>query len=226
MLPTGRCEMISNPLLQGRRVETSCPTGWYQLGLPEAPYAGHTELAVAASGLVRLWAPPSGKRSACARLWHPWGAVAGLYTDRGDHKRMIGHAGRRGKVMGDFAGVEFLRRRIPWSRDPIKIQRGSAYAALGIQYHPFSVLSHVLISAGGPAQLLAAAESACSVQALQRYSGVPVLCLPRLPDGSAVDLAALDRIHWPKGITILSATAALADQIADQIFVAVDLWSV
>lgn len=216
--------MTPNPLL-GQPHRRDCPTGWDRLPPVPDGWRGYSAMTLAASGVVRLWGAHFGRPAVCSRLYHPdSGAIAGLYTENGEAVKLQGHAGRGSKVLADEPGQQFLCRWLPRSSEPILNPADSWYASLGIKYMPFSRLTHVLVVAGGPADLLDGVVAVCGIPVLRKCGGVPVLCMPRKPRVSDIDLAGLEKIRWPKGVTVLARGAELADQIAEQIFIDVEEW--
>ncbi|MBT8428291.1 MAG: hypothetical protein KJN79_00115 [Gammaproteobacteria bacterium] len=209
--------MIENPLLDRPELEPACPTGWRDMAFPPGPYHGHSELAIRSSGVLRLFEVSGREPCVCARLWHPSGMIAGLYTEQGECVRMVGHAGRCNKVMGDAFAIGVLQRKIPWAKEAIRIPETHPLWALGLGYFPFSYLSHILVTMGSPADLLSAMVEASGIASLRRYGGCPVFCLPSLVDGGP-DLGALSRIQWPNGVTVLATGADLADKVAEECF--------
>jgi len=171
--------------------------------------------------VLRVWAPDlNTDPRVCARLYHPKGGdVAGLYTDRSEF-RMVGKAGKNGKLMADAAGVELLKAKLPWSSGPVALGPDTLLGAMGMEHYPFSVLTHVLVSAYMPSDLLAAMVKAYSFPAMQKYGGLPVLGLPCHPgkDNGRIDVAGLELVRWPEGVKILATSEDLADWIADVIF--------
>lgn len=214
--------MIDNPLLNGLVGEAAnpeCPTGWHDMRLPRPGYQGHTELTLRAANVLRVWAPDlNTDPRVCARLYHPKGGdVAGLYTDRSEFK-MVGKAGRNGKLMADAAGAELLKGKLPWANGPVELAPDTLLAAMGMKHYPFSVLSHVLVTAYMPSDLLAAMVKAYAFPTMLKYGGLPVLGLPLCGAPPHADTSGLELVRWPEGVKILATSETLADWIADFVF--------
>lgn len=216
----------TNPLLETQITQPECPTGWHEMKLPRSGYQGHDEITLRAANVLRVWAPDlETDPRVCAKLYHPSGNVAGLYTDRGEFK-MVGKAGRNAKLMADAAGVELLKGKLPWSRGPVELGPDTLLGAMGIKHYPFSVLSHVVVTSYMPSDLLAAMVKAYSLPAMQKYGGLPVLGLPHLGEPPHDDTSGLELVRWPEGVKLLAITEELADWIADFIFeVEIDVFS-
>jgi hypothetical protein len=211
--------MTPNPLLEGNTsgpVQT-CPTGWHDMRLPRAGIYGHDEITLRASGVLRVYEPDlNTSPRVVARLYHPKGGdVAGMFTDRGEYM-MLGKAGKRSKLMADAAGVELLKGKLPWAAGPVKLAPGTLLGAMGMEFYPFSTLSHVVVTGPMPSDLLDAMVKAYRMDNMMKYGGLPVLGCPEGAD--AIDLGGLELVRWPEGITVLATGEKLADQISDQIF--------
>jgi hypothetical protein len=189
--------------------------------LPKPGYQGHTDVTLRAAGVLRVYNPDlNTSPRVCARLYHPKGGdVAGLYTDRSEF-RMVGKAGRNGKLMADAAGVELLKGKLPWANGPVELAPDTLFRALGMTYYPFSVLTHVLVCAYMPSDLLAAMVKAYRLDVMQKYGGLPVLGLPMHPgpDNGSIDATGLELVRWPEGVKLLTTTEELADLVSEQIF--------
>lgn len=217
--------MINNPLLNAEVANPVCPTGWHELQLPRSGYKGHDELTLRAANVLRVWTAPETDPRVVARLYTPDGEVAGLYTDRMERK-MLPEVDQFGKLMADAPGVELLKGRLPWAKEPVELAKDTLLGAMGLKHYPFSALSHVLVTAYMPSDLMEAMVRAYRLDAMLKYGGLPVLAVTdRPPDG--VDLCALEQVRWPPGITLLATSERLADQVADVLFeVEVDVFQV
>lgn len=214
--------MINNPLLNGAASgpTPTCPTGWYEMKLPHDGYKGHSAITLQAADILRIYNPDlDTDPRVVTRLYHPHGDVAGLFTDRCEF-RMLGKVGKCGKLMADYAGVAFLKGKIPWGKDPIALPGGTLLGAMGMKYYPFSRLTNVMVTGLGPFDMLTAMIRAYRADAMLKYGGLPVL---GCPDG---DVSALDAVRWPEGITVLATSEKLADQVANLLFeVEVEVWN-
>jgi hypothetical protein len=187
--------------------------------LPKPGYQGFTEVSLQAADVLRVMERTKSRdERIVARLYSPQGAVVGLYTDRQEFKMLRG-TDKRGVLMADAPGVEFLKGKIPWGKVPIPLPRESMLGAMGVEHYPFSELSHVVVTDYMPSDLLSAMVKAYGINAMVKYGGLPVLGCP------ASDVSGLDRVKWPEGVTILAMTEALADRIAEVLFeVDVEVW--
>ncbi len=215
--------MNANPLLNmiPTATQPECATGWHDMRLPKSGYQGHNEITLRAANVVRVWAPDlNTDPRVCARLYHPKGGdVAGLYTDRSEYK-MVGKAGKRGKLMADSPGVEFLKGKVPWGSGPITLGPETLLGAMGLDHYPFSVLTHVVVTGYMPSDMLTAMVKAYTIGAMLKYSGLPVLGVPLIPgpDNGKLDVSGLEAVRWPEGVTLLATSAELADAISDVLF--------
>jgi hypothetical protein len=129
--------------------------------------------------------------------------------------------------MADAPGVEFLKGMLPWGNGPAVLGKDTLLGAMGIKHYPFSVLTHVLVTAYMPSDLLNGMVRAYRLDAMMKYGGLPVLGLPLIGEPSHEDTSGLEQVKWPEGVKILATSEKLADWIADFVFeVEVDVFQV
>lgn len=213
-------EAIKNPLMNLYPPQpslTPCPTGWDSLPLWQGGYRDHSALSVQAAEVIRAVQRPDGPH-AVSRLYWPTGHVAGLYADDGK-RRMLPRTGNRGKVMADLGGVAMMRGRVPWGTSgPVELPLESPFRRLGLFHYPYSVISRVLITAGGPNELLLAMQTVSRPDVIREYMGIPVLCLPPLPKGDGPDAGGLESVRWPDGVILTVTDPALEDCVSGAVF--------
>lgn len=203
-----------NPLL----APPSCPTGWDNLPSMAGGYLGYSEMALLAADVVRELPRSPGPPAAVSRLYTGRGQIAGLVTDGGE-RLLLPDTTPTGHLLADLAGVAMLRGRVPWSgaQGPVALPQDSAWRRLGLHQYPYSVISRVLITAGGPGELMAAVVLARQPDIVREYLGMPVLCLPWRSFGIP-DTAGLEAVRWPEGVIATALTPELAEDVSEVVF--------
>lgn len=208
---------LHNPLLDLRPAPV-CPTGWHGFPSPPGGYRGHSETAILAADVVRELQRSGRPSVGVSRLYTGRGEIAGLVTDGGE-RTLLADAPPTGHLLADLPGVAMLRGQIPWggAQGPVALPQESAWRRLGLHQYPYSVISRVLITVGGPAELMGAIVLARRPEIVREYLGLPVLCLPwRVP--GVPDTTGLEAVQWPEGVIATALTPELAEDVAEIVF--------